>query len=69
MGEGDNKLLKDLARRIYDLEKALKNFISKANIDYVLKELDRLEKEKANLYDFNLLKSAHGNFIKIKKYR
>lgn len=62
MGEGDNKLMKDLARRLTELEKALKAFITKANIDYVHKELERLEKEKANLYDFNLLKSAHGIF-------
>jgi len=58
--DGDNKLLKDLARRLSELEKGLKNFISKANIDFIIRELERLEKEKANLFDFNLLKSAHG---------
>ena len=43
-----------------DLEKGLKNFISKANIDFIISELERLKNEKANLSDFNALKSAHG---------
>ena len=60
MSDGDNKLLKDLLRRIAELEKGLKNFISKANIDFILRELERLNNEKANLSDFNALKSAHG---------
>ena len=60
-GDGDNKLMKDLARRVYDLEKCLKNFIHKVDIDYIMQELHRLEKEKANLSDFNDLKSLFGN--------
>jgi hypothetical protein len=45
-----------------ELEKGLKNFISRANIEFILHELDRLEKEKANLYDINQLRSQLGKY-------
>jgi hypothetical protein len=61
--------MKDLSKRILELEKGLKNFISRANIEFVLKELDRLEKEKANLNDINLIISQLGIFYFIKKLK
>lgn len=61
--EGDNKLLKDLLRRIFDLEKGFKNFSANINIEAILRELDKLNNlvnTKASATDLLNLNSSHS---------
>lgn len=63
LSENDNKLLKDLLKRISDLEKGFKNFSANINIEAIMRELDKINaslNSKAALADFDELKSSHG---------
>lgn len=60
----DNKLLKDLLKRLADLEKGFKNFSANINIEAILRELDKLNtavNSKASAAEFDNLKSSHSN--------
>jgi len=64
LSENDNKLLKDLLKRLADLEKAFKNFSATINIEGILREIDKLNSAlngKASDSDLANLKSSHGN--------
>lgn len=61
--EGDNKLLKDLLKRIADLEKSFKNFSANINIENILRELDKLNSavnSKASASEFFNLNISHS---------
>lgn len=61
--ESDNKLLKDLLKRLADLEKGFKNLSANINIEAILRELDKLNSavnSKASATEFANLKSSHG---------
>ena len=61
--ESDNKILKDLLKRLADLEKGFKNFSANINIEAILRELDKINvslAEKASSSDLSDLKSSHS---------
>lgn len=64
--DNDNKLIKDLLRRVVDLEKGFKNFSANINIEAILRELEKLNiavNSKASAVEFVNLKGSHGNPI------
>jgi hypothetical protein len=61
--ENDNKLLKDLLKRIADLEKSFKNFSITLNIENILREIDKLNisvNGKASTAELTDLKTSNS---------